>query len=363
MPFTDGPWASASIEVQDFTLTYADGPWTSVDGSVPDVELNYGDGPWSSASVEVLDSPGSGVPANGPWASASVTVADTHMPFTMLTDTGIRYQKIGTWDGSEILVADGDVQVPVGYDVVVGWIQSNMRGVATDWDTSDLYGPDVYMWDHGSSTIVRATEPQSVPEPNTGMGASNTFLKDYAAGNLAPGRRLLMVNVARGGTGFTTPSTNSTGGAALHWRYDLADDANNLARRGVATVQAALDAAGPGARLVAFLANHGSTDGSNNTPKATFKGYLEAWISWMRVQLDAPTVPYVMMQMRPSLLGEGRHNIIDQAQQEVAAASPFVAYAYAPNGAEFNRADSVHFNALGMRAIGHALHNAWQTIN
>lgn len=244
-----------------------------------------------------------------------------------------------------------------GYDIIVPIIQSNMRGAATDFTTADAtYPSDVYMWNHTTQTIVQATEPQSNPDNGGGMGASNTFVRDWAAQRLQPGRRILIVNVARGGTGFTTPSTNTTGGTGLHWRFDLTNDANNLARRAVDTIQEALVAAGPGSRIVAFTANHGSTDGTNNTPKATFKTYLTAWIPWLRNQLGAEGVPYVMMQMRPDLVAnETRHRIVDEAQREVAQELPYVGYAYSPNTSEFYRTDSVHFNAAGVREIGHRL--------
>ncbi len=244
------------------------------------------------------------------------------------------------------------------YDIVVGLIQSNMRGVATDYDSSDQFPAGVYMWNHSTSTIVPATEPLSTPEVTVGMGASNTFLKDYAATSLANGRKLLMVNTARGGTGFTTPSTNTTS-SGFHWRYDLANDSNNLARRAVDAINAAVAAAGPDSRIVALIANHGSTDGSNNTPKATFKAYLQAWITWVRNELDVNDVPYVMMQMRPSLLVESRHLNLDNAQTETAAEMNLVGKATSPNGSQYNKADSVHFNAAGMRIIGHNMYTVW----
>lgn len=249
-----------------------------------------------------------------------------------------------------------------GYDIVVGLIQSNMRGVAEDYISSDQYNSDVYMWHHGSQSIVPASEPISVPEVNPGMGAMNTFVKDYQNEVLAPNRKVLIVNVARGGTGFTLPSTNS-GGTGLHWRQDLADDTNNLALRGLSVIQSAISAAGPNSEVVAYLANHGSTDGTNNTPKATFKSYLQSYITWLRTTLNTPTTPYVMMQMRPDLVAnETRHRIIDEAQTETATELINVKKALSPVGSEYYRGDSVHFNALGMRVIGHNLFDQWSLI-
>lgn len=244
-----------------------------------------------------------------------------------------------------------------GYDIIVPIIQSNMRGAATDFTVDDSDYPDnVFMWQHASGTIVPAAEPQSNLDNHVSMGGSNTFVRAWAANRVPSNRSVLIVNVARGGTGFTTPGSNPFS-SAFHWRHDLADDTSNLARRGVDTIRAALVAAGPGARIVAVLANHGSTDGTNNTPKATFKAYLQAWITWLRTELEIPTVPYLMMQMRPDLAAaETRHRIIDEAQRETADELPYVGYAYSPVGSMYYKADVVHFNALGMREIGTRLY-------
>ncbi len=261
---------------------------------------------------------------------------------------------------------DPGEEPPAGapYDVIVGLIQSNMRGAATDYDlTADQYTGPVDMWRWSSSTIVTATEPLSTRDSSTGMGAMNTFVKDYASQVLANGRRILIINTARGGTGFTTPSTNPAG-TAYTWNRTAANDSNNLAlttRDALISIVAALPA---GSRIVAYLANHGSTDGTNNTPKATFKAYLEDWIQWIRDETDTADVPYVMMQMRPSLLVEGRHLNLDNAQQEVAEAgtAAHIGFALSPNGSQYNKADSVHFNAEGVREIGHRLFDEYQTL-
>lgn len=249
------------------------------------------------------------------------------------------------------------------YDVIVGLIQSNIRGGAIDYDSvADQYNDArVAMWNWQSSSIASAIEPLNTRDTGTGMGAMNTFVKDYLGGSLVAGRRILVVNAARGGTGLTTPSTNAEG-ANFTWNSDGPHDANNLGRSTVAALQNIMALLPQGSRIVAYLANHGSTDGSNATPKATFKTLATNWINYLRSTTNTTDVPYLMMQMRPSLLLENRHNIIDQGQQELATELANVGYAFSPNGAEYNRADSVHFNALGVRVIGHALYEAYQSL-
>lgn len=244
------------------------------------------------------------------------------------------------------------------FDVFVGLIQSNVRGAADDYDkVADQYNdPDVYMWNWAGQQIMPASEPLSVREPNDAMGVMNTFAKDYAATRLASDRRLLLVNPARGGTGFSLPSSNTTGGSGLHWDRTLPNDANNLAmttRDALLSIMGGLPA---GSRIIGFIANHGSTDGTNNMSKADFKAKLTDFIPWFRTAVGASTAPYIMMQMRPDLRIEGRHAAIDDAQTEVAAELPNVAKIASPNSAEFWRnggTDKVHFNAAGVRKIGH----------
>lgn len=252
-----------------------------------------------------------------------------------------------------------------GYDIIVGLIQSNIRGAADDYDsTADQYSDArIDMWRWSDNTIQPAAELLSTRDATTtGMGAMNTFVKDYRAGTLASGRKILVVNMARGGTGFTLPSTNPSS-TTLHWDRNLTNNSDNLAQTTKTAMSTILSAAGPGARVVAYLANHGSTDGSNNTPKATFKASLQDWITWFRTQTGTTNVPYVMMQMRPSLVAaENRHKIIDDAQAETATELPNVGYVLSPVGGSYERADSVHFNALGVRTIGHSLYSKWVTM-
>ncbi len=218
------------------------------------------------------------------------------------------------------------------------------------------------MWNWLGQQMVRASEPLSTQDASGGMGAMNTFIKDYQAESLAPNRRILVVNTARGGTGFATPSTNPAG-TEFSWDRTRPNDNNNLARVAVAELKKIMALLSPESRIVAYLANHGSTDGTQNMPKAAFKASLQDWIGWLRSELNTPTVPYVMMQMRPNLIAdETRHRIIAEAQAETAAELTDVGYALAPVGTPYYANDPVHFNAAGMRIIGHNLFDKFDTL-
>jgi len=289
------------------------------------------------------------------------------------------------WTNLQFAVGTGDLEfydgakvepaapaIPTGnFDVVVGFIQSNMRGRADDFDpATDTYRPGVYHWNPTTNAVVRIdTEPagtlatfEQVPY----MGPLNTWSRAYVdGGQLAAGRSLLVVNLAEGGTGVTLPDSN--GGNETWWPSETAAK-TDLYARAIAELQTLWAAIGAGSKVVAVLANHGSTDGTNNTPADVFTSRateviqsVQAFVYSAGMTTDQ-AAPYVMMQMRPSLIaGETRHAIIDQAQQVMARTLPGVRYAYSPVGTEYERPDSVHFNAAGVREIGTRLYAAWLT--
>lgn len=312
-------------------------------------------------------------------AGTGSEVTPRHLRVHGLSGDGGSYANIGVYlDGDThygVIAAyhGGEIHYPwthdpepqpdptLGYDIIVPIIQSNARGAATDYVAAgiDAYPADVYMWDWASGSIVPAVEP--IPHLDTGspggMGIGNTFAKAYRADR--PDRKVLIVNCGHGGTALTTPSTNVKG-PNYCWDRALADGPENLALRTVEQLNSIIETAGPGSKIVAFLANHGSTDGTNNTPKATFKALLQDWITWFRPQVGADEVPYLMMQMRPNLVAnETRHRIIDEAQAETASELAHVGYTTSPVGETFYKNDSVHFNAAGVREIGTRLYGIY----
>lgn len=241
------------------------------------------------------------------------------------------------------------------YDIIVGTGASNMVGRATDEGAIDTYSDRVYVYSqHGADqdSIQSAKEYLRHPDTSEGLSPFNTFVADYVATRLTTGRKVLIVPVAYGGTGFTVPDSN---GNSMTWRPDAAADANNRFLFAVNKTNDALAAAGSGSAVKAILHNAGSTDGSNNTPKETFRGYFYAFINALRTQLGS-TIPFLMMQSRPDLMvAETRHRIIDEVQQETVAAKPYTGYAYSPTATDTRMPDAVHFNAKGVRIIGHSL--------
>lgn len=250
------------------------------------------------------------------------------------------------------------------YDIVVLVGQSNMRGAAQDYDAggTDAYPStvDVVTWSGNSIAGVKpAVEPLPTRDAGTGMGAGNSFIKRWA-NEKGTGRRVLIINAARGGTGFTLPSSGDDTSAL--WDVDVTNDSHNLGWTTITAVQDAL-VRFPGSSVVAFLANHGSTDGTNGLSRSGMKAKLERWIDTLRAQLSIPTVPYLMMQMRPDLIAaESNMKAIDDAQIDVVGTRAHTAHGTSPNSSTYwVSGSSVHFNAAGDRLIGSGLYDLLTT--
>jgi len=262
--------------------------------------------------------------------------------------------------GTGVITLTGSARAARDYDIVVLVGQSNMRGAAQDYDANgtDAYPAtvDEITWSGNTlGGLSHAVEPLPTRDAGTGMGAGNTFAKRWA-NEKGTGRRVLIINAARGGTGFSLPSTGDD--TAAIWDVDATNDSHNLAWTTISAVQDAITRF-PGSAVVAILANHGSTDGTNNLSRATMKARLERWIDTLRSQLGIPTVPYLMMQMRPDLIsGQSNMKVIDDAQIDVTTERAHTAHGTSPNDSgSWVSGSSVHFNAVGDRTIGSGLYD------
>jgi hypothetical protein len=137
-----------------------------------------------------------------------------------------------------------------GYDVIMLAGQSNMVGYNTTADnpTYAAVSPQVFMWNYANGTIVAAQDPLIMTGGSLNVGPGLTFAKAYAA-SIASNRKVLLVGVAQGTTGFNngwlapTSSTNSA-----------------LSANAVTTVNKAIAAAGAGAKFVGIIWDQGEND-------------------------------------------------------------------------------------------------------
>lgn len=234
------------------------------------------------------------------------------------------------------------------YDVVLLIGQSNMKGQGKPLTEPDpVPGVDQYPAANKpeAGRIVPAVEPLLHQGPVTaasGTGLGIPFARAYRAAN--PGRRVLLVPAAWGATGFST-SAPAQGGT---WDWTAPDDGTNLAANAVRQTQDALDAAGDGARLAGILWHQGEGDGSI---AEDYHEYLDGLIGWLRTELDAPEVPFVVGQMSPDRQGGGTHVTIDAAHQQTPSRVERTGFVPSPAGLH-NPGDQTHLSTRAFEIIG-----------
>lgn len=249
-------------------------------------------------------------------------------------------------DGSVFPDPTGTATQP--YDVVLVIGQSNAKGIGYPLANTDpVPGIDQYpaLNKPEAGAITPAIEPllhQGPVAANPGTGFPIPFARAYRAAN--PGRRVLLVPAAWGGTGFST-SAPEQGGT---WDWTAPDDGTNLAINAVTQTVAALAAAGAGARLAGILWHQGEGDGSVANEYA---GLLDGLIGFLRTELDAPTVPFIVGQMSPDRQGGGNAVIIDAAHQQTPARVERTAFAKTPPGLH-NPGDATHLSTRALELIG-----------
>ena len=256
-------------------------------------------------------------------------------------------------DGTAYPSGGGAVAEP--YDVILLVGQSNAQGagrpvVDTEvWPNIDQY-PAANKPEAGQ--IIPAVEPLQNPGPITAKiahGPALFFARDYALRH--PGRRVLIVPAAWSGTAFSSTGPDT-------WDWTSTEGGDNLAVRAVAQTQAALAAAGPGARLSAILWHQGEGD----TPASVAGDYeatLEAFITWLRGQLDAPNVPFIVGQMGEERRDDSAGTItVDKAHIGMPARHLRAGFARA-TPAVHNPGDITHMSARGQMLMAESMWDAY----
>lgn len=239
------------------------------------------------------------------------------------------------------------------FDVVLIIGQSNAQGAGRPVIDTEVW-PDIYQYPAASKPqtgIVPAVDqmPHQGPITSlTGHGPGIFFARDYAVQH--PGRRVLLVPAAYSGTGFSSVGPNT-------WDWTSTEGGDNLAVRAVAQTQAALAAAGPGARLAGILWHQGEGDGSIPDTYAT---KLEGLAVWIRGQLSAPDVPFVVGQMEDARKGiSSAFQTIDKAHISMPGRLLRCGFARSNFPALHNPGDPTHFSARGQMLLGASMYRAW----
>lgn len=241
------------------------------------------------------------------------------------------------------------VQAPAdGYLVVPILGQSNAYGMGIGLDPGGLDRAHPLVHQYGMSgpdrnRVVLATEPLLHEIPGGGVGFGLTFAKQLAD---ATGRAVLLVPGARGDTSFT-PKNGYT--------WNPADDRTrvNLYRNAVEAVDRAL-AAHRGSKVAAVLWHQGESD-VPITAGPVYERYLDAVIDDLRRRYG-DEFPFILGQMVPEEmeLSHKDYSVIDAIHADTPKRRPLTAFVNGERGCT-NSARDRHYNAAGVRAMGHAM--------
>lgn len=227
-----------------------------------------------------------------------------------------------------------------GIDVVIGLGQSNMDNYGSGADpTIDVADASTLMWDWREQVMKQAAVPLVMHDIGpSGLSPLFSFAPWYRAAN--PARRLLLVGLADGGSGLVYLGDD--------WNWDPAQVGFGFDFT-IAQTQAALAAAGVGARLVAMLWSQGEADGSNGTTGAAYQAKFETLIDGLRAALGVE-VPFLIDSMVPESLALGTRPQVDAAQIDVQRSREFTAYVRGPAG--YDGGSQQHYTAAGQRLRG-----------
>ncbi|MFF2485264.1 sialate O-acetylesterase [Microbacterium sp. NPDC058062] len=183
---------------------------------------------------------------------------------------------------------------PAAYpiDIVVVAGQSNATERSSLPETVSDVDSRVLQWDAtlgAYSTVAAAAVPW----------IGNEFAREYV--QRVPGRRVLIVPTAMGSTGFTETSNE---GQTWSWSRTNTTANVNLYNRMISRTQAALAAAGVGARIVAVLWSQGESDRGAMT-QSQYATALDDLIAQARIDLGDSKLPFIIGSMTPETIWDG----------------------------------------------------------
>ena len=240
------------------------------------------------------------------------------------------------------------------FDILIQAGQSNAQGTAFG-DVPHPYIPDprvLYLQEDMTVTLAREAVEGNAVRGNLGL----TFASDYlAAGLLDPGRKLLILRAAVGGTGFMEG----------HWTPDGAQYQKMLEMARTAL------AMNPENQLVALLWHQGERDCWQESTYAHHYDHLKTLVDNVRAEFVSPALPFVAGDL-----------VQDWKQAHLSIATPvteairavctdcggaFVSSEGLPSNRESqvrhpfgNDDDRIHFSRPAVYELGHRYFEAYQ---
>ena len=237
-----------------------------------------------------------------------------------------------------------------GTDVVLLAGQSNMVGFGLGFDATLDGTPDprIGQWSQAGNRgrIVPATDPLLHPGPAAGrVGLGLSFARAYIA-TRPPGRRILLVPAAVGGTGF----------ANGHW-----NPGDDLFEGAVRRTRAAL-AAAPNACLAAILWHQGEADvGALSGPD--YAARLARTVAAFRARIGgAHQVPFVTGGFEPDWVTSSPARLAILEALAHLADTVAATINVSADGLAGNAGDRIHFDAASQRILGRRYFEALRTL-
>lgn len=242
----------------------------------------------------------------------------------------------------------------VGYDVYLLAGQSNMSGRGYAYDAVNYDPQSVRIQQFATAgplagVIAQAQEPLGFADYllTIGMGPGLVFAR-WMEQATPTNRRILLVPVAYGGTGFST-------GVPLGW--DPAAT-GNLYTQAITQANNAMTAAGSNARFAGILWVQGEQDATMNP--TTYATKLDALITGFRSGITgaSATTPFVLGRMAPGFVNlTSGAQAIEAVHLATPARNTYCFIAAGPSGYD----DNLHYNAAGQRTVGRNLFYAFLT--
>lgn len=232
-------------------------------------------------------------------------------------------------------------------DILLVAGQSNAQGYGRG-DSAFRYKPHAPVYQLTPRGGVALAKDTRYRGGSVGTSFALYFAQAYLdAGLLPPGRGLLVVNTAVGGTGFTDR------------RWGLHDDLYprmlRMARRALALH--------PQNKITAFLWHQGETDVQNGMDPAAYAAALRTLICSARTALHIGQVPFVSGAMVPEWMQENPFSFeIAAATRSLMHSLPHCGYVESDGLAGNTRPDHIHFSRKSCAELGKRYFSAYAAL-
>lgn len=235
------------------------------------------------------------------------------------------------------------------FDLIVQAGQSNCEGYGIGEVPVPYAAEPSILYMLPDMTITVAREYAAVTGNHVAGNLGLSFARKYAEeGCLEPGRKLLILRAAVGGTGFVDGRWDMQGDLYRHM-LDMMDTALSLC---------------PGNRLKALLWHQGETDALGGADRETHRRRLKALVDGVRNRFACPELPFIAGDFVPLWKEHNKEKSapVSAAMREVCAGArcAFVeSDGLLSNEEAVHDGDEIHFSRRALYALGERYYAAY----